>query len=387
VNALGVLVVATGGDCEIVTAVSDEPSQQPAQQPAQEQRREGGLSRRGWTVILSFAVVLVLIAAGGFVRVPYVALGPGPTYDTLGSVEDQPVVAIDGTKTYRTGGELRMTTVSITEDVTLFGALGLWVSGRYALAPREEYIQPGQTEEDLEKENTAMFQDSQSSAETAALRLLDKPVKVIAQEVTREAPADNVIAPGDTLISVNGTEIKVQEDVRKALENTKPGQAVSVTFAHADSPAQTKEITLGKASDYGSDDRKEGFLGIAPVDRAAVDFTTTISLEHVGGPSAGLMFALAIVDRLTPGELQNGEHVAGTGQIDVKGNVYPIGGIEFKLVAAREAGATIFLVPEDNCAEAKADVPDGLRLIKVRTLADARESLEGLAKHRTPPSC
>ena len=337
--------------------------------------------------MLSFLILLALLGVGGLVRVPYVALGPGPTYDTLGKVEGEPVVEVDGTKTYPTAGQLRMTTVSITEDVTLFGALGLWVSGRYALAPREEYIQPGQTEEDLEKENTAMFQDSQSSAETAALRLLDKPVKVIAQEITRGAPADNVIAPGDTLLSVNGTEIKVQEDVRQALTGTRPGQAVSVTFAHEDSAPQTKEITLGKASDYGSDDREEGFLGLAPVDRAAVDFTTTIKLEHVGGPSAGLMFALAIVDRLTPGKLQNGEQVAGTGQIDVKGNVYPIGGIEFKLVAAREAGATIFLVPEENCAEAKADVPDGLRLVKVRTLADARESLEGLAKHQTPPGC
>lgn len=337
--------------------------------------------------MLSFLVVFALVFAGGFIRVPYVALGPGPTYDTLGKVNDQLVVKIDGTQTYPTKGQLRMTTVSITEDVTLFGALGLWVSGRYALAPREEYIPPGETEEDLERENTKMFQDSQSAAETAALRLLDKPVKVIAQEITKGAPADDVIAPGDTLISVHGTDIHVQEDVRKALEDTKPGQQVSVTFQHEGQAPQTKQITLGEATKFGADERKEGFIGLAPVDRAAVDFETTIQLEHVGGPSAGLIFALAIVDRLTKGELQHGEAVAGTGQIDVKGNVYPIGGIEFKLVAAKEAGATTFLVPEANCAEAKADAPEGLTLIKVETLAGAVEALKTIGTNKTPPTC
>ena len=349
--------------------------------------RPRGLTRRGWTVVISFAVVAVLAIVGGFVKVPYVSISPGPTYDTLGDVQGRAVVEVDGAKTYPTSGQLRMTTVSINDEVTLFGALGLWASGRAALAPRDEYFGPGQTQEDLERENTKMFQDSQSAAETAALRLLDKPVKVIAAEITRGAPADDVIQPGDRLLQVNGQAINVQEDVRKALQGTKPGQTVSITYQHEDEAKKTSSVKLGKASDFGSDDRPEGFLGLAPADRADVDFETTIHLEDVGGPSAGLIFALAIVDTLTPGEMEEGRTVAGTGAIDVKGNVQPIGGIPFKLIAAAEDGATTFLVPADNCAEAKADAPDGLQLVKVETLAGAVEALKDLDEGRTPPRC
>ncbi|MGB3437997.1 MAG: S16 family serine protease [Actinophytocola sp.] len=346
-----------------------------------------GLTRRGWTVAVSFVVVAALALIGGFVKVPYVSIGPGPTYDTLGDVNGQAVIEVDGTKSYPTSGQLRMTTVSINDEVTLFDALGRWVSGRYALAPRDEYFGPGQTQEDLERENKVMFQDSQSAAETAALRLLDNPVKVIAQEITRGAPADKVIQPGDRLWVVNGKNIAVQEDVREALQGTKPGQTVSITFQHEDEAKKTVDVKLGKAADFGSDDRPEGFLGLAPADRADVDFETTIHLEDVGGPSAGLIFALAIVDTLTPGQMENGRTVAGTGAIDVKGNVQPIGGIPFKLIAANEDGAGTFLVPADNCAEAKSNAPEGMQLVKVETLAGAVEALEDLDAGRTPPRC
>lgn len=365
--------------------MSDVPTQQPQAGP--EQNPGTRLTRRGWTIVLSFAIAAVLGLVGGLVRVPYVSIGPGPTYDTLGKVDDQAIVQVEGEKTYETSGQLRMTTVSVSDDVTLFGALGMWVSGRHALMPRDEYFAPGQTEEDLERENTKMFEDSQSDAEVAALRYLDYPVKVVAQEVTRDAPADEVLEPGDRLLKVNGREIKVQEDVRESLANTKPGDRVSIVFQHEDQPEKTETVTLGKASDFGSDERKEGFLGLLPIDRADVRFETTIHLQDVGGPSAGLIFALAIVDKLTPGELEDGQTVAGTGEIDVKGNVGLIGGISFKLVAAREAGAETFLVPEGNCAEAKANAPEGLRLVKIDTLATAVEALEEIEAGQTPAGC
>lgn len=346
------------------------------------------LSRRGWTVLLSFVIVVVLALAGAFVPVPYVALGPGPTYNTLGQLKDTQIVQIDGKQTYPTSGQLRMTTVSVDDHVTLFGAATLWVSGRFALAPRDEYIQPGETEEEVDQQNKKSFQDSQSNAEVAALRYLGYPVKVLVADVTTKAPADGVVAPGDRLLEVNGHKISVQEDVRPSLAGTTPGQTISVTYQHDKDAPVTKPLTLGRASDFNPDDqRSEGFMGLSPVDRADVDFTTTIHLQDVGGPSAGLIFALAIVDRLTPGELEAGRTVAGTGEIDVKGNVAPIGGIPFKMVAAREAGATTFLVPAANCAEAKEKVPDGLRLVKVDTLTSAVHALEDLQAGREVSGC
>ena len=372
--------------CRVVsTPTPAEQQEQDKPAPAEHRRPSAPrrLSRRGWTVLVSGVLVVAFLIAGFVVPVPYVAIGPGPTYDTLGAVRDKTVVQIDGHAVTPTHGQLRMTTVQVSSDVTLFGAMGLWISGRYALAPREEYFPNGETEDEVSKENVKMFQDSQSNAEVAALRTLHYPIKVLAGEIVAGAPADKAIAPGDQLINVNGQVIHQQEDVRKALNGTKPGQKIAMVIKHGDEAPKTVSITLGTPPD----DRKEGFIGLTAVDRADVKFKTTINLADVGGPSAGLIFALAIVDRLSGDDLANGQTIAGTGEIDVKGNVSPIGGIPFKMVSAREDGATTFLVPADNCAEAKERVPDGLQLIKVENLQGAIDALKNLKAHRPVPGC
>ncbi|MDU0292061.1 PDZ domain-containing protein [Saccharothrix longispora] len=340
-----------------------------------------GLTRRTWTLVISLAVVLVLGLLGGFARVPYVALGPGPTYDTLGQVNGGDVVAIEGQETFPTGGRLTMTTVSLTDDVSLFGALGLWVSGRYALAPREEFFRPGESEQQVRDQNVKAFQDSQTSAEVAALRYLDYPVKVVAAEITNDTAAAGVLQPDDRLLEVNGKQVVTADDVRPALETTKPGDRIQLTFEH-EGERKTATVTLGRA-----DGRETGFLGVLPLDRADVPFDIKISLNDVGGPSAGMMFALSIVDKLTPGELNGGQSVAGTGEINDKGEVGRIGGIQFKLVAAAEGGATTFLVPAGNCDEARQHAPEGMRLVKVEKLDDAVRALESLAAGGDAPSC
>ncbi|GAB3474450.1 YlbL family protein [Amycolatopsis cihanbeyliensis] len=342
------------------------------------------LSRRGWTLLLSGVLFAVFGLLGAFVRVPYVALGPGPTYNTLGTVDGTQVVRIEGHQSYPTSGQLRMTTVSLDDEVTLFGALGLWVSGRFALAPREEYFKPGESDAEVKKENVEQFQDSQSNAEVAALRRLGHPVKVLAKEVVAGSPADHVLSAGDRLLVVNGKEITKEDDVRAALADTEPGQTISLTFQHEGRPQRTESLTLAEHPDP---ERSEGFIGLQPIDRADVPFDVEISLQDVGGPSAGLMFALAIMDRMTPGDLVAGEQVAGTGEITEKGQVDPIGGISFKVVAAHEAGATTFLVPQANCAEAAAAAPEGLRLVKVTDLDSALDALEGIKAGEPVPSC
>lgn len=343
---------------------------------APEPRRESAfrLSRRGWTVLLSGVLVVVFGLIGAFVRVPYVALGPGPTYDTLGGSADGPVVRVEGHETFPTAGELRMTTVSLTDDMTLFGALGMWASGRFALAPREDYFKPGATDEQVKQENVQQFQDSQSNAQVAALRKLGFPVKVLAKEVVSGSPADSVLAAGDRLLVVNGKKIENDQDVIAAMEGTKPGETISLTFQHEGQPERTESVTLAQRADG----RPEGFIGLQAIDRSDVPFNIEITLEDVGGPSAGLMFALALYDRMTPGELAGGAHIAGTGEINERGEVGAIGGISFKVVAAREAGATAFLVPEANCAEAAAAAPEGLRLLKVGNLDAAISALENV---------
>lgn len=340
------------------------------------------LGRRGGTLLVSLVLALVLGLLGGFVRVPYVALGPGPTFDTLGKVDGVSVVDVIGTPSYPTDGQLRMVTVSLTDDITLFGALGLWVSGRYALAPRDEYYQPGRSVQQVEQENAQDFRQSQTNAEIAALRFLRYPVGLVAGDVVAGSPADKLVLPGDRLLTVNGKPIASAQDVASALAGTKPGQRIDLSVQTGGEPVRNLQITLGSRPD-----RSQGFLGVGLVSQAFVPFKITISLDNVGGPSAGLVFALAIVDKLTPGGVNGGLAVAGTGTIDDRGDVDKIGGISFKLIAAREAGATVFLTPAGNCSEARSHVPDGLRLVKVTSLDSAVRELADLKAGRPVPGC
>lgn len=332
-------------------------------------------------------LVVAFGLAGGFVRVPYVALGPGPTFNTFGTVankstgKDETIVEITGQETFPTKGNLNMTTVSVTDHLTIFGALGLWASGRYALAPREEIYPPGKSEKQVEEENVKAFKDSKSTAEVAALRYLGYPTKALVGEIVKGSPSDGAIEPGDELIEVAGRPVDNAEQVRDALTGSKPGDKVDVRFRRGELE-QSATLTLA-----ARDDRQQGFLGVSAIDRPDVPFHITIRLGDTGGPSAGLIFALAIVDKLTPGELNGGRFIAGTGEISEDGTVGPIGGIPFKMVAAKQAGATTFLVPEENCAEAKARAPQDLELIKVDTLTSAVKSLEALREGRAVPRC
>ncbi|WP_052168658.1 YlbL family protein [Actinoalloteichus spitiensis] len=350
------------------------------------------MSRRTWSLLVSVALVGVFAAFGGFVTVPYVALGPGHTYDTLGlvatsgEVAPPPLLEEGDALPGETGadpdpGELRLTTVQLTTDVTLFGALGLWASGNYALAPREEYYPPDRTREEIEQENRQSFTASQSSAETAALLYLGYPRKVLVGEVFGDGPSDGVLEPGDELVVVNGVEADSAEAVVESLADTSPGDRVDIVIRR-EGVEEDLTVELG-----ARDDRESGYLGVAPLDQPDVDFEVDIELDEVGGPSAGLMFALAIIDTLSPGEITGGTHVAGTGEITTQGAVRPIGGISFKMRAAKDIGSTVFLVPTGNCAEAVANAPDGLQLVEVETLEGAVDALRQVRAGEQPPDC
>lgn len=332
---------------------------------------------------MSVVLVAVVGLLGGYVQVPYVALGPGPSYNTLGNDGPDPVVRVDGHSTFPTAGNLNMTTVSVTDQISMFGALGMWASGNYALAPRELYFPPGKTEQQVEQENTEEFNDSQTRAETAALGFLQYPMKVAVGHLVKGTPADGVLKPGDRLITVGGQPVSDPASVTRLLAERRPGDRVEIGFQRAAEPPRTAAVQLADNPNRPG----SGFLGVAPAARPDVPFHISIKLADVGGPSAGLMFALAIIDKLTPGELNGGHFVAGTGEIDDHGQIGRIGGIPFKLTKAREAGATEFLVPEGNCSEAKAQAPDGLQLIRVNTLGDAVHALDALRTGQAPPSC
>jgi Lon-like protease len=331
---------------------------------------------------MGLALLVILVLAGVTVPVPFVALGRGPTYDTLGVVEGTPVVTINRLQTFPTSGHLNMTTVSVTDGLTAAEALTRWASPDYQVEPRSLVFPPDETPDQVTQKNAQDFADSQASAEGAALTYLKLPSVVYVDDLTDGSPSAPVLKQGDVLLSVNGQKLTTYTDLAAALAPTRPGQQVAVTYQRGtDAPADAT-ITLGSRPE-----NQQGALGVYPGVRPPDPDEIKISLGDVGGPSAGLMFSLAIVDKLTPGELNGGRFVAGTGTITSTGVVGKIEGIRFKMGAARAAGATVFLVPADNCADALDAAPDGLQLVKVASLPDAVTALQTLDQGGTPPSC
>ncbi|AHH16287.1 PDZ domain-containing protein [Nocardia nova SH22a] len=342
----------------------------------------GRVNRRIITLIAALVPVLVLGVVGSVVTVPFVALGPGPTFNTLGEVEGKQVVAVAGAPVDPTSGHLNMTTVSVRDGLNIFEALGLWVDGRYGLVPRAEIYPPGVPREQVDQSNQADFKESEDNAELAALNFLKYPTKVQVRVVADNSPAKDVLHKGDQLVSVNGKAVATSQDVVDAVQGVPPGTTVPMVIRR-DGAEQTVEVKLAARPD----DSSKAYLGITPQEIADGPVQVDFNLADIGGPSAGLMFSLALVDKLSPGELNGGRFVAGTGTIDPNGKVGPIGGIQYKMIAARDAGAETFLVPADNCNEARQRTPDGLKLVKVDTLTSAVQSLDDINAGRPAPSC
>lgn len=326
--------------------------------------------------ILAFGVLLAAVT------VPFVSLGPGPIFNTLGDFDGKPVVQIEGTETEPTSGQLNMTTVSQRDALTLGQALTLWLSGREQLLPRDLVYPPEKTRDDIDKANQAEFKNSEDSAAFAALGFLDYPKAVTVETVSDDGPAKDKLQPGDAIDGVNGTPVATVEAFTSLLEHTKPGDVIVVDYRRKNEAPGTTNITLG-----ANDDRDYGFLGVGVRDAPWAPFTVDFNLANIGGPSAGLIFSLAVIDKLTPGELNDGRVVAGSGTIAGDGKVGSIGGITHKLAAAHDAGATVFLVPADNCAEARTAKHDGMQLVKVDDLGSAVDALETLSAGGEPPHC
>jgi PDZ domain-containing protein len=341
------------------------------------------MQRRGATVLVGAVTVLLLTLGVMVAPVPYVVLGPGPTWDTLGESGDGgPVIEIDGeAEVDEPAGELHLTTVSVQPDVSLLDAIYAWFDDDDAVVPEELVYPPDQSREEVEQQNAEQFSRSQSNAELAALSYLGYPTRVVVTAVVDGAPAAGALAAGDVITSVNGREITEAAQLQDLVAAGPVGTTLTIDYLRDGEPG-TARVTTGAVGD-GDTPR----IGVEITHEISAPFELRIDLDRIGGPSAGLMFALGIIDKLDPEDLTGGAVIAGTGSIDAQGNVGPIGGVPQKLVAARNLGATAFLVPSPNCAEAVANAQPGLTLVRVDTLAEAVDGLAALRAGREPATC
>ena len=342
------------------------------------------MTRRGLTLLLATVLALGLGAAGAFATVPYVALKPGPACNTLSTCYNEKVLSFSPDVGKQRSGALQLTTVSVQDHLTLFEALAGWLSPSDAVLPREVVFEPNKSSEENNAENAQEMVDSQDAATSAALTYLGHKgrVTLLVSAVTRGAPADGKLKAGDQITAVDGTRVTGPDQLRKLISGRRAGATVRIGFLRAGKPGS---VTLTTTA--APDSTKRAIIGITPGIRTEFDIKVDIKLKEVGGPSAGLMFALGIVDELGPIDLTGGLNVAGTGEITAQGVVSPIGGIAQKMRGAKAQGATVFLSPAENCDEARKTKPDGITLVKVSSLRTALEALRILREHGTPPSC
>jgi Lon-like protease len=337
-----------------------------------------GASTRGLTVaVCGFAAVL-LGALIGLAPAHYAILSPGPATNALGSSAGQRLIQVTGHPTYPASGALDFTTVRIYggpgTHVNLFLAVKGWLSGSDAVIPEELEFPKGQTSKQIDEQNAQDMTTSQEDAATAALRELGIPVPevITVTGLTASAPAAKVIKVGDVVTSVDGTVLTNGAQLHDVIEAHKPGDVLTLGLIRDKKPITVKAKT--------TQDGDRTLLGITPGITFTMPFQVKIDTHDVGGPSAGTMFALAVYDTLTPGNLTGGKRIAGTGTIDPSnGDVGEIGGIAQKMIGAKDAGAQWFLAPESNCADVRGHVPDGLHVVKISTLHQARLDVQQIA--------
>ena len=335
------------------------------------------------SAVLTAGVVLLLVfgVLGTTLPVPYVAQVPGPTYNTLGEIDGEPIIVIEGRERNDVEGNLNLTTVGVGRGgLSLVQAVRGWFDSEVTVVPEEAVYPPGRSEEETRRVNREAFLTSEQAAQTVALGHLGYPEKVVVQGLAEDSPSEGRLEEGDAIEAVDGRPTPDAETLDQVLSSIEGGATVTVDYTRLGERGSTT-VTTGTAEDGGA------LLGVSILDQPAAPFDIDIQIEDVGGPSAGLMLTLGILDLVGDGDLTGGAVIAGTGTIDAQGEVGPIGGIALKMVAARDIGAELFLVPADNCAEATAAPDPGFPLARVGTLDDALQALADLEAGRTPVTC
>lgn len=351
-------------------------------------RSMGELDPRLEVSLMAAAVLMCCAAVLGAAPVPYAALRPGPVTNVLGPEGDRQLIVIKGRETYPTEGKLELLTASLRGGpggrLTFSEAVAGWLDAGVVVRPAGELYPSELSRVDIEERNAAQMESSQESATAAAMNELgiEIPTELIIRDFTEAGEAAGALRVQDRILAVNDEPVRTMAALRAQLQTIKPGQQATVTVLRDGENVAQGVPTV--ASEEG-----DTLLGVLIDPVFEFPFEVSIRIDAVGGPSAGMIFALGIVDKLTPGAMTGGKVIAGTGTISSDGRVGAIGAIRQKLIAAADADADMFLAPTGNCAEVVGHVPEGLPVVAVSTLADARAAVRAVAQGSAEglPSC
>lgn len=320
------------------------------------------LARRAAAMVpaAALAVALVSVDAGLY------ALAPGPAREVL------PLIDVDGAETYAGRGKLYLTTVSPRRASPVAAVRG-WLDPAVEVIPEHQLVPRGVTEEEYERVSLSLMDESKIAAVSVVLRMLteypdEHGAGALVQDTVPGTPAHTTLHPGDLVVSVDDERVRDVDHLAELIRDTEGRRALTLTV---EAGGEERTVRVRPRRVEGED---HPVLGVILV--ANFPFEVVIDSGAIGGPSAGLMWALGVYDILTPEDLLDGREVAGTGIMHLDGEVSPIGGIEQKVHAAERAGVDLFLLPMDNL-EAARPAAENIRLVPVRSLDEAVRSLTG----------
>jgi PDZ domain-containing protein len=338
------------------------------------------MRRRGVTVLVGVILVVGLFWFLAKAPVPYAEYVPGPTFDTLGQYQNKDVIEVTGVTPTKSKGQLRFLTVGVLPQLTMLQALVGWWRSDDAVIPVELVIPPGQTEQQVDQANHDDFVNSESAATTAAYLALGVKLDITVTDVTKASLAEGKLQVNDIISGIDGQTFESAERMIQYIRSKPVGSTLTFSLIRDKKPVEVKITTV-------ADENKQSRVGFLPTNTPEAPYRFNVTVENVGGPSAGLMLTLGMIDKIEPEDLTGGKIIAGTGTIDAFRTVGPIGGIQQKIVAAKDAGAQYFLTPADNCSEAVGAQAPGLPLVRVANLDDALNALSDIRAGKMPPVC
>ncbi|MDS1272547.1 PDZ domain-containing protein [Lipingzhangella sp. LS1_29] len=407
-------------------------------EPAGTSQAQSLLVRRGSTVLVTALVLVALTLASHQLPVPYLIASPGVSLNTLGEQDGDPIIEIEGRENFQhEDAGLSMVTVQYSggpqHRVSLLAAIGAWVRPSLAVLPEEAVFPPGSTVEEVTETQSLQMDSSQRLAIAAALDQLEIPYdeSPLVAEVFPDMPATDELEPGDVIRAVDGAEVDTQAEVVERVSAREPGDPVEITVVRADGDVDSVEdvdvgegdridLTLDTVAaddtveerpegtrdeDEGEDTAPDARIGILVESKLEFPFEIDVSVDDIGGPSAGMMFALGIMNRLSDEDLTGGHHIAGTGTVQPQlpedaedpqdpevreWRVGSVSGVAQKMISAEDQGADYFFVAEDSCPQTESSAATDIQVVSVTSLADAVAALETIRTEEDPdglPSC
>lgn len=345
--------------------------------------------KRRLIALCSVLSVLILVGLLGFLPTSdYVVESPGPALNVNGKLKGKDIISVKNTNIPTT--PLAMTTVSVQgcddKGITYWQLIKSELTSSDAVVERDNVCPKNISEKTVSQMNAAQMTGSQDSAVVAAWQLTKPDAKftlTVEQAVTDSAK--QAFNKGDKLVSIvdadsKSVQITSYKQLREVLEKLTPGKPIKITIER-DSATQDVSVVGAKPEDSS---RKGAMLGITLNVNPPAGHEVTYAVERIGGPSAGMIFALDIAQRLEGKNYAGTTPVAGTGTIDLSGNVGAIGGIKQKMLGAKRDGYKVFLAPAGNCADVVGNEPKGMTVIPVSTLSEARTAMQRVAAGQAP---